>query len=126
MISNLWDATGGADLDAPRLDGDIAADAAIIGGGFTGCSAALYLASKGARVCLLEAGAVGHGGSGRNVGLVNAGLWLPPEDVERAMGRAAGRRLNDALAAGPDLVFSLIETHRIVCDARRAGTLHVA
>ena len=74
----------------------------------------------------LEAETIGHGGSGRNVGLVNAGLWLPPDDVEAALGREAGQRLNDALAGGPAYVFDLIARHAIACEATRAGTLHCA
>lgn len=75
---------------------------------------------------LLEAGRVGDGGSGRNVGLVNAGLWLPPDTVAARLGPVAGEALNTALAAAPDRVFDLIERHGIACEARRAGTLHLA
>jgi glycine/D-amino acid oxidase-like deaminating enzyme len=124
--SNLWSHTAGAPLDAAPLAGDATADAVIIGGGFTGCSAALHLAEAGARAVLLEAGAVGDGGSGRNVGLVNAGLWLEPQKVEAALGVEAGARLNAILASGPDLVFALIEKHGMECEAIRAGTLHCA
>lgn len=50
----------------------------MIGAGFTGLAAALRLAERGASVVVLEARDIGYGASGRNVGLVNAGLWLPP------------------------------------------------
>ncbi|SLN36496.1 Gamma-glutamylputrescine oxidoreductase [Roseovarius albus] len=80
----------------------------------------------GADVTLLEAETIGHGGSGRNVGLVNAGLWLPPDEVCSKMGQAAGERLNETLAAGPDEVFDLIARYDIQCDAVRNGTLHLA
>ena len=122
----LWRATAEAFDEAPALDGNITTDVAIVGGGFTGLSAALHLAKTGAVVCLLEAETVGFGGSGRNVGLVNAGLWTPPDGVEETLGVIAGTKLNDILAAGPDLVFSLIETHGIDCEAVRVGTLHCA
>ncbi|OUM03705.1 hypothetical protein A8M77_04105 [Variovorax sp. JS1663] len=49
-------------------------DAAVIGGGLTGCSAALALAKKGARVVLLEAETIGHAASGRNGGMCNNGF----------------------------------------------------
>lgn len=123
---NLWRSTAGAALDAPLLSDTVEADVVIVGGGFTGCSAALHLAEAGASVRLLEAETIGFGGSGRNVGLVNAGLWLEPEKVEAVLGPALGRRLNQALAAGPDLVFELIERHAIDCEAVRNGTLHCA
>lgn len=124
--SNLWEATATESIAGAPLTGDVAAEVAIIGGGFTGCSAALHLAEAGFDVRVLEAVTVGYGGSGRNVGLVNAGLWLPPDDVETKLGTSAGRRLNAAFAAGPALVFSLIERFAITCDATRTGTLHCA
>ena len=126
LTSNLWDATATESIAGASLTGDVAAEVAIIGGGFTGCSAALHLAEAGFDVRVLEAAAVGHGGSGRNVGLVNAGLWLPPDDVEARLGASAGRRLNAAFAAGPAFVFSLIDRLAIACDTTRAGTLHCA
>ncbi|MFC2968551.1 NAD(P)/FAD-dependent oxidoreductase [Acidimangrovimonas pyrenivorans] len=101
-------------------------DLVIVGGGFTGCAAALEAARTGATVALLEAETIGHGGSGRNVGLVNAGLWLPPETVIAEMGDAPGRRLLAALSAAPGQVFDLIAREGIACEATRAGTLHLA
>lgn len=123
---NLWRATGGAPIGAAPLEGLAAADLAVIGGGFTGCAAALEAARLGASVRLLEAEVIGHGGSGRNVGLVNAGLWLPPDEVVARLGAEAGARLITALAAAPDRVFDLIAREGIDCEARRAGTLHLA
>ncbi|TDE39742.1 NAD(P)/FAD-dependent oxidoreductase [Antarcticimicrobium sediminis] len=122
----LWAQTCGEAVQAPPLQGDAQADLVVIGGGFTGVSAALHAAQAGAEVRLLEAKEIGHGGSGRNVGLVNAGLWLPPADIRAQMGQAAGDRLTAALAGAPDLVFSLIVQHGIACEPVRAGTLHCA
>ncbi|WP_371038399.1 NAD(P)/FAD-dependent oxidoreductase [Rhodosalinus sp. FB01] len=126
-MGNLWEETAGEPaLDAPPLQAEVEADLAIIGGGFTGAAAALWAAGQGARVVLLEAARIGHGGSGRNVGLVNAGLWLPPQDVMDTLGAEAGARLNAALAGAPELVFGLAERHGIACEPVRAGTLHCA
>lgn len=124
--ANLWRASA---PDAPAfapLAEDHEVDLAIIGGGFTGCSAALAAAEAGASVALIEAETIGFGGSGRNVGLVNAGLWLPPDQIRAQMGDTAGRRLIEALAVAPAEVFRLIETHAIDCEALRNGTLHLA
>lgn len=123
---NLWRHTARERVSAPALDCDAVCDIVIVGGGFTGCSAALHAAEAGLSVRLLEAHEIAYGGSGRNVGLVNAGLWLPPDDVRRKLGSAAGDKLNQTLAAAPDHVFSLIERHGIDCEGRRAGTLHCA
>jgi glycine/D-amino acid oxidase-like deaminating enzyme len=123
---NLWRVTCRETAEAPPLEGETTADLLVVGGGFTGCAAALRAAELGARVCLIEAGTPGEGGSGRNVGLVNAGLWLPPEGVSAALGAEAGARLTQILGAAPDLVFGLIERHAIACEPVRAGTLHLA
>lgn len=123
---NLWRATARETFAAPPLDRDRKVDLAIIGGGFTGCAAALEAARQGASVCLLEAETIGHGGSGRNVGLVNAGLWLPPDTVTAQMGDAAGAKLLATLAEAPARVFALIEREGIDCEATRNGTLHLA
>lgn len=124
--TNLWHASCRETVTAPPLDGVVTADLAVIGGGFTGCSAALRAAEQGARVALVEAEEIGHGGSGRNVGLVNAGLWLPPDAIRATLGDAAGARLIELLGAAPQRVFDLIERHGIECELRRAGTLHLA
>lgn len=122
----LWRCSSREHVDSAGLSGDVAADLVVIGGGFTGCSATLEAARSGARVALLEARTIGHGGSGRNVGLVNAGLWLPPDEVIKAAGSAAGPRLIEALSEGPSQVFNLIEREGIDCEAARNGTLHLA
>ncbi|NDV51121.1 MULTISPECIES: FAD-binding oxidoreductase [unclassified Salipiger] len=123
---NLWHASASEEVLAPPLENDLDVDLAVIGGGFTGCAAALEAARLGASVALLEGREIGHGGSGRNVGLVNAGLWLPPDEILAQMGEAAGRRLIDVLGGAPARVFGLIEREGISCEATRNGTLHLA
>ena len=68
--ASYWEATGGAEFRvAPPLTSDESCDVAIIGGGYTGLSAALHLARDyGVDVRLLEAGHIGWGASGRNGG----------------------------------------------------------
>lgn len=124
--TSLWTKTSRERVDSPPLTGSVTVDLAVIGGGYTGCSAALHAAQAGASVCLLEAHEIGHGGSGRNVGLANAGLWLPPAQIRAHLGRQAGDRLIDLLAAAPGEVFRLIQDHAIDCEPVQAGTLHLA
>ncbi len=124
--SSLWQLSNQEHVPTSTLEGDSHVDLVILGGGFTGCSAALHAAELGMTTCLLEAASVGYGGSGRNVGLVNAGLWMPPDLVEEKIGQDAGLRLNTMLGAAPDLVFELIEKHKIACEPVRNGTLHCA
>jgi glycine/D-amino acid oxidase-like deaminating enzyme len=123
---NLWRDSAKETFEADVFTGEITADLCILGGGFTGLSAALTAARSGASVVVLEAETVGHGGSGRNVGLVNAGLWLPPRAVCDALGQGQGARLNAALAAAPAQVFDLIHSYDIACEPMRSGTLHCA
>jgi glycine/D-amino acid oxidase-like deaminating enzyme len=126
LSHGLWKDTAPAAPKLAPLEGEHRTDVAIIGGGYTGLSAALHLAEAGTGVTLLEAHYVGFGGAGRNVGLVNAGLWLMPDDVERLVGQAHGSQLVAVLGKSPDLVFGLIEKHDIPCEAVRKGTLHLA
>jgi glycine/D-amino acid oxidase-like deaminating enzyme len=122
----LWDQLLPECARKPALQGEAHADVCVIGAGISGLSTALHLLEGGQRVCLLEAQRIGHGGSGRNVGLVNAGTWIAPDDVEQRLGTALGARLNQALGAAPALVFGLIERYGIDCQLHRAGTLHMA
>ncbi len=121
----LWAATAPPAPILSTFEGEKEVDVVIIGGGFTGVSAALYLAETGTDALLLESRHVGFGGSGRNVGLVNAGLWLPPEDVIKIVGTEHGENLIDFLGKSPNLVYELIEKHEIACEAIRVGTLHL-
>ena len=122
---NLWQETSKEKITFGNLNKSITTDLVVVGAGFTGCSAALFAAKSGLSVTLIDQ-KIGYGGSGRNVGLVNAGLWMPPETVENILGLDAGVKLNNALAKAPDLVFSLIDNYGINCSANRSGTLHCA
>ncbi len=124
--TSLWRGSSRERFAAPKLSENLTVDLAIIGGGFSGCSAALEAARSGATVCLLEARTIAHGGSGRNVGLVNAGLWLPPDEIVKTLGEPQAARLIDVLGAAPQLVFDLIDRHGIECEPVRKGTLHLA
>jgi len=123
---SLWDLTTEETALSPEMDGDITTDLAIIGGGFTGLSTALHAAERGIDCHVLEAKKIGFGGSGRNVGLVNAGLWLPPQDVRAQLGEERGTSLITTLGDAPAYVMSLIERHQIRCEATRTGTIHAA
>jgi glycine/D-amino acid oxidase-like deaminating enzyme len=108
------------------LSGEISVDVVVIGAGYTGLSSALHLALEGTRVAVLEANEIGFGGAGRNVGLVNAGMWVMPDALGETLGADYGERLIDLLGNGPKVVFDIIERHGIDCEAVRSGTLHCA
>lgn len=125
-MPNLYRETAGPGVAASPLEGDVRADVVVIGGGFTGLSAALHLAERGADVVLLEAEEPGWGASGRNGGQVNPGLKCNPDAIERDFGADLGGRMIAFAGAAPDLVFELIRRHGIACEARRNGTLRAA
>jgi glycine/D-amino acid oxidase-like deaminating enzyme len=110
----------------PPLDGDRRADVAIVGGGFTGLSAALHLAQQGASVVVLEAHEPGWGASGRNGGQVNPGLKHDPDTVVRDFGPDLGARMVALSGNAPNVVFDLIQRHQIECGALQSGTLRSA
>ncbi|MGI9413481.1 MAG: NAD(P)/FAD-dependent oxidoreductase, partial [Hyphomicrobiales bacterium] len=120
---SLWAASAEAAVETGPLEGTETCDIAIVGGGFTGLSAALHARLAGASVCLVEAGEPGWGASGRNGGQVIAGLKWSPQEAVAKFGRERGERLVAFSARGPDLVFELIEKYGIECEARRAGWL---
>lgn len=123
---SLWERSAEeADFAAP-LEGDAESELAIVGGGFTGLSTALHAAERGIGAHVIEARQIGYGGSGRNVGLVNAGLWLPPQDIRARLGGEYGDRLVTALGEAPAYVMELIEKHQIRCELTRTGTIHAA
>ena len=126
LPNSLWAASANQAPETHPLQGKQQASVVVIGAGFTGLSTALHLAEAGQSVVVLESEEIGYGGSGRNVGLVNAGLWINPDDIEAKLGKNYGQRLNKVLGTAPDLVFSLIDRFDIKCEANRKGTLHLS
>ncbi len=122
----LWEDTAPAPPAAPVLRETVSVDVVVVGAGYTGLSAALHLALNGASVAVLESFDVGFGGSGRNVGLVNAGMWVSPDEVAATLGPRFGERLLRVLGDAPALVFDLIDRYGMECEPERNGTLHCA
>lgn len=122
----LWGRTAPPAPATVPLAGAQKTDVAIVGGGYTGLSAALHLAEAGVAVTLLEAVEIGFGGAGRNVGLINAGLWVMPDDLPGLLGPVYGEGLLRLLGDGPREVMALIARHGIACELTTTGTLHCA
>lgn len=122
----LWARTAIAGNKYPTLSDEGMVDVAVIGGGYGGLSAAMHLAEQGANVALIEGDDIGFGGAGRNSGLVNAGMWVMPDDIRKALGPQYGERLIECLGRAPDTVYQLIGKHGIACQPERNGTLHCA
>lgn len=122
----LWETTAPKSAQYPALQSDIQTDVCVVGGGYTGLSCAIHLAEYGYNVCLLEGDYVGQGGSGRNVGYVNAGTWAPPDELNKFLGETAGEKLTKLLGDAPRLVFDVIDKYNIKAHDTRTGNIHMA
>lgn len=107
----------------PALKGAQSCDVAIIGGGYTGLSAALHLAERGHEVILLEARRVGWGASGRNGGQLHSGQRRDQAELEAMVGRDDAQKLWRIAEEAKALVIDLIRRHDIACDLK-FGLLH--
>jgi glycine/D-amino acid oxidase-like deaminating enzyme len=125
-VTCLYAETARPPVATPPLDGDRRVDVCVVGGGFTGLSAALHLAEQGVDVAVLEAHEPGWGASGRNGGQVNPGLKRDPDQVVADFGADLGARMVALSGDAPNVVFRLIERHQIECDALQSGTLRAA
>ncbi|MDI5936155.1 NAD(P)/FAD-dependent oxidoreductase [Halomonas kalidii] len=111
--------------DCPPLAGEVRADVCVIGGGVTGCSAALHLAERGYSVVLLEAAEIGHGASGRSGGQILPGLGTDIATVEQTLGLARAREVWEMSREAVRLTAELIDRHAIPCELAW-GYLHAA
>ena len=101
-------------------------DIAIIGGGYTGLSAARTLAKSGHKVAVLEANTIGWGASSRNGGMVLTGLKLGMQTVMKKYGREIAKRLFQYSLDSIDTVEQIIKEENIDCGFARYGHLLTA
>jgi len=97
------------------LKGAARADVCVVGGGYSGLSAALHLAQAGLDVVLLEAQRVGFGASGRNGGQLGSGQRVEQTALERLVGEGDAAHLWRLAEEAKDLVKSLVARHGIDC-----------
>ena len=101
-------------------------DVAVIGGGYTGVSAARTLARHGIDVTVLEAHTLGWGASTRNGGFVLPGFKIGAGDLLRKFGSERARALFDASLAAVRYVEDLVASERIDCEYTRCGYVALA
>jgi glycine/D-amino acid oxidase-like deaminating enzyme len=99
---------------------------AVVGGGYTGLSAARTLAKGGAKVAVLEEHTVGWGASSRNGGMVLTGLKLDANTLISRYGREATKRMYAASLESIDCVERIVREENIACDLALCGHLEVA
>ncbi len=122
---SYYAATALGAVEHPSLTGELDCEVCVIGGGFTGLSAALHLAERGYDVVLLEARRIGWGASGRNGGQLGSGQRQSQSELERLVGAERARALWDLAEEAKATVKQRIRRHNIPCDLK-SGSLRVA
>ncbi len=120
-----YEATVGERPHYPPLDGDLHVDVAIIGGGFTGLSAATHLAKSGFGVALIEQHRFGDGASGRNGGQLGTGQRGSLDEMEAAWGWTRAKALFDLAEEAKAHLLEFAEANAIDMDYQ-PGQLSVA
>jgi glycine/D-amino acid oxidase-like deaminating enzyme len=126
LAPSLWAATAAPAPPTPPLTESTSADVCIVGGGYAGLSTALHLAERGIRALVLEAREPGWGASGRNGGQVIPGLKYDPDEIIAMFGAERGQRLIEFAGAAADVVYDLIEKHRMDVPRTRNGWIQGA
>jgi gamma-glutamylputrescine oxidase len=121
--SSYYAATANPFAALPRLTESLTADVCVVGGGFTGLSAALNLAERGFKVVLLEANRISWGASGRNGGQINTGLRKSPQELIAKFGKQRGRALFDLAEEARSIIWERVARHGIQCDLREGNML---
>lgn len=121
---SLW--LDGVSRSYPPLDCDVTADVVVVGAGIAGIATAYFLASAGAKVVVLEARGVAEAASGRNAGLLLAGVAENFVAASRRYGDESALRIWRLTQRTQALARSLVSEHRIDCDLRWNGSDQIA
>ena len=113
---------------APAVNEDLPAETEVlvVGGGFTGLTAALRLAQAGRDVTVLDERPMGSGASSRNGGMVLPGLTEDLFKVIRRHGESAAGRMLQEADRSVTVVENLVAEGGIDCGFRRSGYLTAA
>ncbi|MEX0957372.1 MAG: FAD-binding oxidoreductase [Rhizobiaceae bacterium] len=119
-----YEDTAGKRPEYPPLDGSTACDVAIIGGGYTGLSAAVHLAKAGVSVVLIDQHRFGDGASGRNGGQLGTGQRSGAEELEAEFGFERAKALFDLAEEAKAHLLEFASVNNIDIDFR-PGHLNV-
>jgi glycine/D-amino acid oxidase-like deaminating enzyme/nitrite reductase/ring-hydroxylating ferredoxin subunit len=120
--TSVWVDTAPAPRAHPRLDRDVHADVAVIGGGIVGITTALLLAETGATVALLEAGRIAGGTSGFTTAKVSSQHGLIYDRLRAKHGAETAQRYGAANEAALAWISRRVEQDGIDCDFRRRAS----
>lgn len=126
-VSHWWEQVGEPRLRA-ELPGDLSADVAVVGAGYTGLWTAYYLkqAKPELRVVVIEQRRAGYGASGRNGGWLTNSVTGGREQYVEKHGRDAAERFQLELNRTVDEVIRVTEVEGIDADIKKGGEFNVA
>lgn len=114
-----WEAAEPVAAPPADLPGEV--EVAIIGGGYTGLSAALTLARLGHRPVVLDMEAIGFSASSRNGGMVSGALKIASDNLAAKLGPERAERLVHEAAGSFGFLEETIAREGIACAYRRSG-----
>jgi glycine/D-amino acid oxidase-like deaminating enzyme/nitrite reductase/ring-hydroxylating ferredoxin subunit len=115
---SFWN-TRVVETDYARLEGDLAVDVAVIGGGIAGMTAAVLLKRSGRRVALLEARRVGRQVTGHSNAKLTSQHSLIYADLIERLGEDAAQHYADANQAALQHIATWVAEHEVDCDFER-------
>src|SRR5690554_6241320 len=126
-VSHWWQQLG-APTPRPALPGNVQADVAIVGAGYTGLWTAYYLkrAQPDLRVVVVEQRHVGYGASGRNGGWLTNSITGGRDQYVSTHGRDAAERFQREMNATVEEVIRVAAAEGIDADIKRGGEFNVA
>lgn len=128
QLSFWHDSLPGPICPRPALQGDIEADVAIIGAGYTGLWTAWYLTQidPGLEIVILEAEIAGFGASGRNGGWASAFLSGIDHWLDDPAMRDGAIRLQRLMFETVEEIGRLTEELNMDCHFEQSGALEIA
>jgi glycine/D-amino acid oxidase-like deaminating enzyme len=113
-------------LEVPSRDLPPTAEVVVVGGGFTGLSAARSLAKAGLQVVLLETEEIGAGASSRNGGIVHPTLGVSGQELIDRFGLELAKKLYRVIIDGIAYLDRVIQEENIDCHFNFSGAFEAA
>ncbi len=119
---SVWLETGPAQPEFARLEHDVDADVAVVGGGIVGITTALLLREAGASVVLLEAGRLARGVTGHTTAKVSSQHGMIYGRLQQRFGAAAARMYAHVNERALEWIAARVRRDAIDCDFRRRAS----
>ncbi|MFT5893567.1 MAG: gamma-glutamylputrescine oxidase [bacterium] len=119
--TSYYAASANKSPERESLNDSIDVDVCVIGGGFSGLSAALHLTAQGRHVTLLEGAKIGWGASGRNGGQLIHGLNASLNTIGKRYGQEAANFMGSLVQEGASVIRQFVKDHSIECDLKQGS-----